>query len=90
MLSVRLVPFRISIRDLIPFSGPRSSWVFDPRSGLAQPNLVQPSPAGPARLGLRAPGAQNPPMRPSLSLSFGSPAQQPLLSLFHLSLPVVP
>jgi hypothetical protein len=36
MLSVRLVPFRISVRDLIPFSGPRSSWVFDPRSGPAQ------------------------------------------------------
>jgi hypothetical protein len=38
MLSVRLVPFRISICDLISFSGPRASWVFDPRSGPAQPS----------------------------------------------------
>jgi hypothetical protein len=69
MMSVRLVPFRISVRDLIPFSGPRSSWVFDPRSGPAQPSLVQPSSAGPARPGLRAPGAQNPPCAPNLSPS---------------------
>jgi hypothetical protein len=62
ILSVRLVPFRISIRDLIPFSGPRSSWVFDPRSGPAQP-----SPAQPARPGLRAPGAQTPHAPPPLS-----------------------
>ncbi len=53
MMSVRLVPFRISVRDLIPFSSPRSSWVFDPRSGPAQPNLVQsrsPVPASPDRI----------------------------------------
>jgi hypothetical protein len=90
MLSVRLVPFRISVRDLIPFSG-RARRGFSIRE-VARPNLVQPSPAGPARPGLRAPGAQTPhaPPLPSLSLSFGSPAQQPLISLFHLSLPVVP
>jgi hypothetical protein len=88
MLSVRLVPFRISICDLIPFSGPRTSWVFDPRSGLAQPSPARPGPARPC-----VPLAPNPPPRmrpPLLPLSFGSPAQQPLLSLFHLSLPVVP
>jgi hypothetical protein len=57
MLNVRLVPFRISVRDLIPFSGRARRGFFDPRSGPAQLNLVQPSPAGPARPGLRAPGA---------------------------------
>ena len=73
MLSVRLVPFRISIRDLIPFSG-RARRGFSIRE-VARSNLVQPSPAGPARPGLRAPGAQPPPMRPHLS------------SLSHLDLP---
>jgi hypothetical protein len=63
MLSVRLVPFRISIHDLIPFSALCTSWVFDPRSGPAQPS---PARSGPA---LRAPGAHTPPMRPLLSLS---------------------
>jgi hypothetical protein len=55
MMSVRLVPFRISVRDLIPFSG-RARRGFSIRE-VARPNLVQPSPAGPARPGLRAPGA---------------------------------
>jgi hypothetical protein len=73
MLCVRLVPFRISVRDLSPFSGPRSSWVFNPRSGSAQPNLAQPSSAGPpwpAR-----------PRRPK------PPHAPPPLSLSHLDLP---
>jgi hypothetical protein len=55
MMSVRLVPFRISVRDLIPFSG-RARRGFSIRE-VARPNLVQPSPAGPARPGLRAPSA---------------------------------
>jgi hypothetical protein len=57
------------------------------------PGPAQSSPAQPARPAPAcAPLAPKPPpCAPSpLSLSFGSPAQQPLLSLFHLSLPVVP
>jgi hypothetical protein len=63
MLSVRLVPFRISIRDLIPFSGPRTSWVFNPRSGSTQPSPAQPSRPGPTRPCV--PLAPNPPCAPS-------------------------
>jgi hypothetical protein len=72
ILRVRFVLSRFSVRDWSPCRASRigscASWVFDPRSGSAQP--------GPA---LRAPGAHTLPMRPllSLSLSFGSPAQQP-------------
>ena len=81
MLSVRLVPFRISVRDLIPFSG-RARRGFSIRE-VARPNLVQPSRPGPPRPA--RPWRPNPPCAPSplLSLSFGSPAQQPLLSLFR-------
>ena len=66
MLSVRLVPFRISIHDLIPFSGRA-------RRGFSIREVARPNPARPC-----APLAPTPPMRSSsLSLSFGSPAQQP-------------
>jgi hypothetical protein len=41
MLSVRLVPFRISVRDLIPFSGRA-------RRGFLIREVVRPSPARPA------------------------------------------
>src|SRR5688572_6743149 len=60
ILRVRLVPFRISIHDLIPFSGSRSSWVFDPRSGPAQPSPARPARPAPAC----APLAPNPPCAP--------------------------
>jgi hypothetical protein len=84
MLRVRLVPFRILIRDLIPFSG-RARRGFSTRE-VAQPNPAQPGPA------LRAPGAHTPPHAPLLSLSliWISRATTSPLSLFHLSLPVVP
>jgi hypothetical protein len=73
MLRVRLVPFRILIRDLIPFSG-RARRGFSIRE-VAQPSPVQPSPARPGPA-LRAPGAHTlPHAPPPLSLSFGSPAQ---------------
>jgi hypothetical protein len=86
MLSVRLVPFRISVRDLIPFSGPRSSWVSDPRSGPAQPNLVQPSRPGPPRPA--RPWRPKPPCAPpllSLSLIWISRATTSPLPLPPLS-----
>src|SRR5688572_12201870 len=72
MLNVRLVPFRISIHDLIPFSG-RARRGFSIRE-VAQPNPAQPGPARPC-----APLAPTPLHAPllSLSLSFGSPVQQP-------------
>jgi hypothetical protein len=79
MLSVRLVLFRISIRDLIPFSGPCTSWVFDQRSGPAQPS---PARSGPA---LRAPGAHTPHAPPSLSLIWISRAITSPLPLPPLS-----
>jgi hypothetical protein len=71
MLSVRLVPFRISIRDLITFSGPCTSWDFDPRSGPAQPSPAWPGPARPCA-----------PLAPTTT-----PPMRPLLSLSHLDLP---
>jgi hypothetical protein len=73
MLRVHLVPFRISIRDLIPFSGrARRGFRSEKWLGPTQPNPTQPSPARPC-----APLAPTPPMRPLLlSLSFGFPAQQ--------------
>ena len=73
MLSVRLVPFRISIRDLNSFSGRARRGFFDPRSGPAQPSPAQPSRPGPPRPA--RPWRPNPPMRP------------PPLSLSHLDLP---
>jgi hypothetical protein len=60
MLRVRLVPFRISIRDLIPFSG-RACCGFRSAKWLGP---TQPSSARPC-----APLAPTPPMRPLLSLS---------------------
>jgi hypothetical protein len=59
MLRVRLVPFRISVHDLIPFSGRA-------RRGLRSAKWLGPAQPGPA---LRAPGAHTSPMRPLLSLS---------------------
>jgi hypothetical protein len=80
MLRVRLVPFRISIHDLIPFSG-RARRGFRSAKWLGP---TQPSPAGPAR-----PWRPHPHAPPSLSLIWISRAATSL-SLFHLSLPVVP
>jgi hypothetical protein len=78
MLSVRLVPFRISIRDLIPFSG-RARRGFSIRE-VARPNPVRPCPA------LRAPGAHTPPCAPSsLSLIWISRAATSPLPLPPLS-----
>ena len=66
ILSVRLVPFRISVRDLIPFSG-RARRGFSIRE-VTRPNLAQPSRPGPPRPA--CPWRPNPPpMRPLLSLS---------------------
>jgi hypothetical protein len=65
MLRVRLVPFQISIRNLIPFSGRA-------RRGFSIREVAQPSPARPglARPGPARPGAPTPsPMRPLFSLS---------------------
>jgi hypothetical protein len=68
---------------------------FDPRNGPAQPSPAQPGPArpGPARSGPRAPGASTHPMCPPSRDLFGSfdfSRAATSLSLFHLSLPVVP
>jgi hypothetical protein len=83
-----LVPFRISIRDLIPFSGrARRGFRSAKWLGPTQPNPTQPGPARPC-----APGAHTPHVPPpllSLSLIWISRATNSL-SLFHLSLPVVP
>jgi hypothetical protein len=77
MSRVRLVLFRISVRNWISFNG-RACHGF--RSA-KWPGPTQSSPArsGPAQSGPRAPGAPPPlPMRPPpLPLSFGFPAQQP-------------
>jgi hypothetical protein len=54
LLRVRLVPFWISVHDLIPFSGRA-------RRGLRSTKWLSPA--------LRAPGAHTSPMRPLLSLS---------------------
>jgi hypothetical protein len=72
MLRVRLVPFRISIRDLIPFSGrARRGFRSAKWLGPTQPNPARPGPARPWR-------PHTPPCAPFyLSLSFGFPAQQP-------------
>jgi hypothetical protein len=90
MLSVCLVPFRISIRDLIPFSGPRTSWVFNPRSGPAQPSPAQPSPAGPVRPGPARPWRPNPHAPPLLSLSHLDLPRNNLSSPSSTSLPWCP
>jgi hypothetical protein len=69
MLTVCLVLFRISIRDLIPFSGRA-------RRGFSILEVARPNPAwpGPARPRRPHPQCAHP---LSLSVSFGSPAQQP-------------
>jgi hypothetical protein len=67
MLHDRLVPFRISIRDLIPFSGhARRGFQSAKWLGPTQPNRAQP---GPVRSGPACPWRPHPPMRPLLSLS---------------------
>jgi hypothetical protein len=84
MLSVRLVTFRISIRDLIPFSG-RARRGFSIRK-VARPNPARPDPARPC-----APLAPTPPHAPLLSLShLDLPRNNLPLPLPPLSLPVVP
>jgi hypothetical protein len=65
MLRVRLVPFRISIRDLIPFSGRARRWFRSAKwPGPTWPNPARPGPARPC-----APLAPTPPHAPLLSLS---------------------
>jgi hypothetical protein len=87
MLNVRLVPFRISVRDLIPFSG-RARRGFSIRE-VARPNLAQPSRPGPPRPA--RPWRPTPPAPPILSLSLIWISRATTsLSLSHLSLPVVP
>jgi hypothetical protein len=69
MLNVRLVPFRISVRDLIPFSG-RARRGFSIRE-VARPNLTQPSRPGPPRPA--RPWRLNPPCALSHPVSEGKP-----------------